>query len=162
MTVTLVTFEFCDDQYVAPAAATIDAPSLIEHLARVRDGHAPRFDWPWSTPSIPHHDPIEWLRENTRGDTFSLVIEPTLAQCVQWTPRSVIGRYVFDDEYARAHPEARDDVHLSLVHGTIAAKLYDDAVIALTDDGVRASLRWRARHLKGTRLSLEGDRARSR
>lgn len=158
MTVTLVTFTFQSDRYTAPSSVEVGSASLRYHLARVREGARPRFDWPWSDAHDAPADELDWLAANTDGAAHAMLVEETLAQCVLWQPETVVARYLFDHDYALAHPEAVDPVHLSLAHGTIAAKLYDDGVIALTDDGVRVSLRWRPRGAKGTRLSLDGQR----
>lgn len=158
MTVSLVTFTFRSDRYVVPTRAIVGTASLEHHLDRVREGARERFDWRWKTSEIPADSALAWLEANTADGLLALRVERTLAQCVDWTTDAVTARYLFDHEYVRAHPEADDPEHLSLVHGTIAAKLYDDGAIALTHDGVRASLRWRALEAKGTRLSLSGGR----
>jgi hypothetical protein len=158
MTVTLVTFCFRSDRYVEPTRVEVATASLRYHLARVREGSRPRFDWPWSERTTNAGDELAWLEANTDRAAHALLVEETLAQCVLWAPELVVARYLFDHDYANAHPEAIDPTHLSLAHGTIAAKLYDDGVIALTDEGVHASLRWRPRAAKSTRLSLDGQR----
>jgi hypothetical protein len=157
VTVSLVTFTFRSDRYVAPTREIVGTASLEYHLDRVREGARERFDWRWKSPEIPADTALAWLEANT-VEVLALRVERTLAQCVDWTADTVTARYLFDHEYAHAHPEADDPEHLSLAHGTIAAKLYDDGAIALTDDGVRASLRWRPLDARGTRLSLSGRR----
>jgi len=41
-------------------------------------------------------------------------------------------RYVFDGDYARAHPEALDAGHQAMVHAIITAKLFDDGEVIVT------------------------------
>jgi hypothetical protein len=160
MTVTLVTFCFRSDRYVAPTSVEIATATLRYHLARVREGRRPRFDWPWSECPSDEVDELAWLTANTDRSAFSLLVEESLAQCVMRAPEFVVARYLFDHDYANAHPEAIDPTHLSLAHGTIAAKLFDDGVIALTDDSIRASLRWRPRTAKSAWLRPDGQRKR--
>jgi hypothetical protein len=50
---------------------------------------------------------------------------------------------------------------LSIAHGTIAAKIFDEGVLVLTEDGARASLRWRSARAKGTRLGPHGAKERT-
>jgi hypothetical protein len=165
MAVSLVTFTLSPERYVSPTLEAVCAGELAALIARVRAGSEPRFEWPWraSTASEPHDDPArwdpaQWLAEHTRADALSVDVSPPLAQCVTWDEGALVGRYLFDHEYALAHPEALDRTHLALAHGTIAAKMFDEGALVLTDDGVRASLRWRSVRAKGTRLGPGGTK----
>ncbi len=163
MGVSLVTFAFAPDRYRAPSLGSIGSGALRAHLEAVASGGRPRFSWPWSAQDSPpsETDPERWLRASTREDALSLDVGPSLAQCVAWEDGLLVARYLFDHEHALAHPEALDPVHLALAHGTIAAKLFDDGAIVLTDEGVRASLRWRPTAARGTLLGADGSKQRT-
>jgi hypothetical protein len=158
---TLVTFAFAPDRYVAPSRVVLGAGELAFHLARVADGERARFDWPWANPSAPVEEsaaPLAWLEAHTNSSRLALVIEPSLAQCVRWEEALLVARYLFDHEYTATHPEAVDDTHLALAHGTIAAKIFDDGVIVQSDEGLLASLRWRAQGAKSAHLGARGSK----
>ncbi len=158
-----MTFAFAPDRYAPPSRASIATGTLSSHLAAVAAGARERFAWPWAgeDAATREMDPTRWLRANTRADVFALDVSPSLAQCVAWEDRVLVARYLFDHEHALAHPETLDPVHLALAHGTIAAKLFDDGAVVLTDEGVRASLRWRATDARGTRLCADGSKQRT-
>lgn len=162
MPTTLVTFAFAPDRYVAPTRVVLGAGELVFHLARVAAGERERFDWPWSACSSSERDAsldsMAWLAAHTLESRLALVVESSLAQCVCWQDELLVARYVFDHSYAAAHPEAVDDTHLALAHGTIAAKIFDDGVIVQSDEGLLASLRWRARAAKSAHLGARGSK----
>jgi hypothetical protein len=159
----LVTFAFSPDRYVAPVRLSLGAGELAYHLARVATGERARFEWPWDeargdrADSAPR-EPLAWLIEHTNSSRLALTVEPSLAQCVCWEGSLLVARYLFDHEYAASHPEAVDDTHLALAHGTIAAKLFDDGAIVQSDEGLLASLRWRGRGAKSAHLGARGSK----
>lgn len=67
-----------------------------------------------------------------------------LTQWVVATHSRVEGHYLFDDEYARAHPEALDPAHLSLLHALLNVKLFDDGDLLLAPRQLAGALRWPA------------------
>lgn len=70
--------------------------------------------------------------------------EEHLAQWVLMTPTRVEAEYVFDEAYARAHPESLDGRHLSLLHALLVFKLFDDGEVIVPPQQVEAALRWPA------------------
>jgi hypothetical protein len=160
----LVLFSFAPDRYIAPTLERLGEGELSFHLARVAEGARPRFDWPWlaAEPAEPNapSDPLSWLAARTERAVLSSRFEGPLAQCVRWEGSTLVGRYIFDHHYSRSHPEVEDPAHRSLAHGTIAAKLFDDGVVVLTDEGVRASLAWRSARSPSAWLSADGRKGR--
>lgn len=71
----------------------------------------------------------------------------TDAHLTQWvlvTPTRIDAGYTFDDDYARAHPEALDPRHLALLHALLVFKLFDDGDVIVPPQQVEAALRWPA------------------
>lgn len=69
------------------------------------------------------------------------------AHLTQWIVAGdarVEGHYVFDDDYARAHPECLDPAHLSLLHALLNFKLFDDGDLLLAPRQLAGALRWPA------------------
>ncbi len=58
------------------------------------------------------------------------------------TPGGVEAHYVFDDAYARAHPEALDAAHLAMLHALITFKLFDDGEVLVPPTQLAGVLRW--------------------
>jgi hypothetical protein len=56
----------------------------------------------------------------------------------------VRAHYVFDEGYARAHPEALDPTHLSLLQSLVNLKVFDDGERVLLGATLEGSLRWPA------------------
>ena len=71
-------------------------------------------------------------------------VEAHLTQWVLISPTRIDGGYVFDDDYAGAHPEALDRRHLSLLHALLVFKLFDDGEVIVPPPQVEAALRWPA------------------
>lgn len=67
-----------------------------------------------------------------------------LTQWVIAGPARVEGHYLFDDDYARAHPEALDPAHLGLLHALLNFKLFDDGDLLLAPRQLAGALRWPA------------------
>lgn len=67
-----------------------------------------------------------------------------LAQWVRVTPTRIDAGYAFDEDYARAHPEALDARHLALLHALLVFKLFDDGDVIVPPAQVEAALRWPA------------------
>ena len=65
----------------------------------------------------------------------------------------VEAHYVFDETYARAHPEALDTRHLELLQGIVAAKFFDDGEVVVTREQIAASLRWPSLHRRSRPLT---------
>jgi hypothetical protein len=135
-----------------------DDTTLEAFLARVRAGRTALAGWPWrNVPEAPE-SAVAWLAAHTRA-AIALHAEATLVQCVDEEPDgTVVARYLFDSAYARAHPEALDPEHLGILHGTVAAKMFDDGLVVLDHQGLAASLRWRSVWAKGVRLTRTGQR----
>lgn len=125
----------------------------------------PTIDWPWASlmPALQHEESVwAWLAKATNPYLIALLIDAPLAQCIEQSPDEIlIARYFYDHRYVNVHPQVQDPEHLALVHGTIAAKLYDDGICILDDDGIRASMHWRSIRAKTARLSNSGARERS-
>lgn len=71
-------------------------------------------------------------------------VEEHLAQWVLIGPTRIDAGYAFDEDYARAHPEALDARHLSLLHALLVFKLFDDGEVIVPPPQVEAALRWPA------------------
>lgn len=69
-------------------------------------------------------------------------VDEHLAQWVLITPGRIDAGYAFDEAYARAHPEALDARHLSLLHALLVFKLFDDGEVIVPPPQVEAALRW--------------------
>lgn len=69
---------------------------------------------------------------------------PHLTQWVIASAARVEGHYLFDDDYARAHPEALDPRHLGLLHALLNFKLFDDGDLLLAPRQLAGALRWPA------------------
>lgn len=54
----------------------------------------------------------------------------------------VEARYLFDEVYAAAHPEALDPAHLALLHALINVKLFDDGDVLISPRQLRGVLQW--------------------
>lgn len=67
-----------------------------------------------------------------------------LAQWVIARGASVEAHYVFDDDYAKAHPEALDAAHLAMLHALITFKLFDDGDVLIPPAQLAGVLRWPA------------------
>lgn len=72
-------------------------------------------------------------------------VEPHLTQWVV-IERDDIDRveahYLFDDDYARAHPESVEDAHLTMFQALLTAKLFDDGALVVTHTQLTGSLLW--------------------
>lgn len=98
------------------------------------------------------------LRARTR-DLWHLERDEGLLQCVRLEREGAVhGHYLFDEAYAAAHPEALDLEHLELLHGTVAAKVFDEGELVVDDLGLRASLHWRSGRARSRRLTRAGGR----
>lgn len=166
MTVYLQRFVFDPQRYVAPHR-TVVGDDTLETLFLRNDPKALclTIDWPWNVSALRALDANEsvwtWLQAVTTPALLGLSIDAPLAQCIEQLPEEIlVARYLYDHRYSHFHPQVQDPEHLSLVHGTIAAKLYDDGVCILDHDGVRASMHWRSVRAKGTTLSNKGHRDR--
>ncbi|MBI5513905.1 MAG: hypothetical protein HY909_09065 [Deltaproteobacteria bacterium] len=67
---------------------------------------------------------------------------------------TVSAHYLFDDAYARAHPEALDRAHLTLLQGLVNLKAFDDGERVLHGATLEGALRWPAEGER--RASLAG------
>lgn len=145
MPVHLVTLAFNTEAVEPASIATVsDETALGDFLRRV----AVNPVWTWTHVGL---------------DALALIAEPHLLQRVDANSSfRVLARYLFDDFHAAAHPEVLDTEHLSLLHGSLAAKLMDDGVIALEPDSIAASLRWVATERRGVRLQRDGGRIKRR
>jgi hypothetical protein len=54
----------------------------------------------------------------------------------------VEARYLFDEVYAAAHPEAQDPAHLALLHALLNVKLFDDGDVLISPRQLRGVLKW--------------------
>lgn len=50
--------------------------------------------------------------------------------------------YLFDESYARAHPESLDPAHLGLLHALLEFKLFDDGALIAPRPMISGALRW--------------------
>ena len=69
-------------------------------------------------------------------------VDEHLTQWVDITATRIDAGYTFDEEYARAHPEALDARHLALLHALLVFKLFDDGEVIVPPPQVEAALRW--------------------
>ncbi len=54
----------------------------------------------------------------------------------------VEAHYLFDADYASAHPEALDPTHLALLHALLNVKLFDDGDVLISPRQLRGVLTW--------------------
>lgn len=61
-----------------------------------------------------------------------------------WVARGgeVEAHYRFDDVYARAHPEALDPAHLTMLAALLTFKLFDDGEVLIPPRQLAGVLRW--------------------
>lgn len=141
MPVHLVTLTFDADRVVAPAIEAVgDEATLAGFLRHVAA------------------DPVwEWTRTHERALMFDHA--PHLLQRIDAQhPYIVSARYLFDGVHAAAHEELLDRDHIDILHGTMAAKLFDDGLIVLEPTGIASSLRWVRTERAGVRLQRDGGR----
>lgn len=159
----LVVLRFPLEGVVLPAVTQLASEGTLgAYLLRVQRGDVVLEDWPWQTRTAPAstEDPVDWLVRHTRV-SVGCFAESSLVQCVDQAPDgAVVAWYLFDGVYVRAHPEAVDPEHLAILHGTVAAKIFDDGVVVLDREGLAASLRWRGVEAPGIRLTRAGGRRR--
>lgn len=141
MPVYLVRLGFDADSVVAPTIETVGAEATLAGFLR----HT-------------HDDPAwQWTRDDANALMFDHA--PHLLQRVDAEhPYLVNARYLFDGVHAAAHPELLDREHIEILHGTMAAKLFDDGLIVLEPAGIASSLRWVRTERTGVRLQRDGGR----
>ena len=141
MPVHLVTLTFAAARVVAPTIEPVgDEATLAGFLRHVSADPA----WNWT---------------RTHENALMFDQAPHLLQRIDAQhPYVVSARYLFDGVHAAAHEELLDRDHIDILHGTMAAKLFDDGLIVLEPTGIASSLRWVRTERAGVRLQRDGGR----
>jgi hypothetical protein len=164
MTVWLVTLRYSHENVIAPHVEIVSDLDSLESWRRVVATDPSCWpQWPWKNPldrTNASPDPFVQL-EHATSPMLGFVYEPSLVQAIHHHDSDdIVARYVFDQRYVQSHPEALEPEHLALLHGTIAAKLFDEGLLVLDRAGLCASLRWPGTTARGTVLCRDGSRTR--
>lgn len=67
---------------------------------------------------------------------------PHLTQWFTARGSLIEAHYLFDDEYAKAHPESLDRAHLAMLHALLTFKLFDDGDVLIPPRQLAGVVRW--------------------
>jgi hypothetical protein len=141
MAIFLVTLVFDTETFVAPMIDRVGEDATLSGFLR-RVSREPSWSW----------------THLADGPVLLANSDHLLQRIDVQHPTLITARYLFDRVHAALHPETLDMEHIEILHGTMAAKLFDEALLVLEPDGIAASLRWVPTERTGVQFQRDGSR----